>query len=261
MWWKGVSLVLIGVAVLSGPLLSGCGTQRERVVSSPSVSKEPRTPKTARKSTPDRKSSVASKAPSIHFLTLAENRREREQACLRSGLVRENRFISSRSSLGGPGSCGAVRPFTVSAADSGRVRLRPAAMLQCGMIPAVDAWISDAVTPAAMRHLGSPVVGLKIAASYSCRRRNSNPFAKMSEHAYANAIDIAAFDLADGRRITVRRGWRGGRGESRFLREIHSKACSYFTTVLGPSADKYHQDHFHFDLARHNPRKVYHHCR
>jgi hypothetical protein len=99
-----------------------------------------------------------------------------------------------------------------------------------------------------------PVVALKPASSYACRNRNGQSGAKKSEHAFANALDIAAFQLADGRVISVLRGWRGSAEEQVFLRQAYSSACSYFTTVLGPGSDRFHHDHFHIDLARHDAR-------
>ena len=63
-----------------------------------------------------------------------------------------------------------------------------------------------------------------------------------------------AFHLADGREVTVLKGWRGNPREQDFLREVFVGACRYFATVLGPGADMFHYDHFHIDLARHDPR-------
>jgi hypothetical protein len=74
---------------------------------------------------------------------------------------------------------------------------------------------------------------------------------KLSEHGHANALDVSAFMLADGRWITVKKGWRGDPRESAFLRQVHQGACETFFTVLGPNADANHHDHFHLDLARH----------
>lgn len=190
-------------------------------------------------------------------------RAREEHACIAKRVVRENRFIQQRSALGGPNSkCGAFRPYLVSAVDNGRVQLRPRATLRCPMVPAVDRWVRDVVVPASIKHLDSPVTALKVAASYSCRNRNSKAFTKLSEHGLANALDVSAFDLADGRRVTVLKGWRRGTPrEAAFLREVHKSACRHFTTVLGPNADRYHQNHFHFDLARHNAKNSYRHCR
>jgi hypothetical protein len=183
-----------------------------------------------------------------------------ERACLASGQVRQSAFLTPMTRLGGPGVCGALSPFEMSAAEFGRVRLRPAAVLRCPMVRAVDDWVREAVSPAALRHLGSPVVELTIAASYSCRPRNNIYGAKLSEHGLANAVDISAFVLADGRRISVERGWRGPHAEQVFLRTVHRSACQSFTTVLSPDADEYHRDHFHLDLARHNNSGDYRVC-
>ena len=139
----------------------------------------------------------------------------------------------------------------MSATFDGRVRLTPAATLQCQMIPTVERWITEVVEPAAQRHLLTPLVELKVAASYACRPMNGVSGNKLSEHGHANALDISGFHLADGRLLTVKSGWNGGAGEREFLRAVHRGACGLFTTVLGPNSNSYHADHFHLDLARH----------
>jgi hypothetical protein len=137
-------------------------------------------------------------------------RADEERACLTAGIVRETTFVAVRDSLGGPSVCGVLRPFNVAAAAQGSVQLRPAALLRCPMVPAVDRWVERVVIPAARYHLGAPVVELKVAASYSCRPMNNVDGANLSEHGHANAIDIAAFVLADGRAVDVKSGWWGG---------------------------------------------------
>jgi hypothetical protein len=178
-------------------------------------------------------------------------RADEERACLQSGLVRESPFIAARSALGGPSVCGALRPFSVAAAAHGSVELRPPALLRCPMVPAVDHWVENVVTPAARHYFGQSVVELKVAASYSCRGMNGVPGARLSEHGHANAVDISAFVLADGRTVPVKTSWWGGWAERGFLHSVHDGACNVFTTVLGPGYDSYHHDHFHLDLARH----------
>ncbi len=179
-------------------------------------------------------------------------REQEERACLVSGHVREQPWLHTRSSLGGNSSyCGAMQPFEMAGAADGRVQMRPAALLRCNMIPSVERWVRQVIEPEARRHYGVPVVELKVAASYACRPRNSQSGAKLSEHGHANALDISAFILADGRKITVKQGWSGEPRDRSFLRAVHAGACREFTTVLGPLADAYHQDHFHLDLARH----------
>jgi hypothetical protein len=178
-------------------------------------------------------------------------RAQEELACLSSGVVRESAFLKSRSALGGPSVCGAGRPFEMSAAADGRVALSPSAMLRCSMVPQVNRWVADVVEPAARFHLRGQLSGLKVAASYACRPMNNLSGGRLSEHGHANALDVAAFVMADGRTVTIKGGWNGSPDEQAFLREVRAQSCQTFTTVLGPGADPYHGDHFHLDLARH----------
>lgn len=176
---------------------------------------------------------------------------EEESACLNSGVVRESPFLRGRSALGGPSVCGAAKPFEMSAAGSGRISMKPAALLRCPMIPQIERWVETVVEPAARRHLGTSLVEIKVAASYACRPINHQSGGRLSEHGHANALDVSGFVLADGRTVTVKAGWHGDPRESAFLKAVHQGACDGFTTVLGPNADRFHHDHFHLDLARH----------
>ena len=181
-------------------------------------------------------------------------REQEERACLTSGTVREKPWLVTRTALGGPDNssyCGALQPFEMAAADDGRITLKPAALLRCNMIPVVESWIRDMLEPEVWRHYGVPLVELKVAASYSCRPMNNQSGARLSEHGHANALDIAEFHLADGRVVSVSRGWYGSPADRSFLRSVHAGACGPFTTVLGPEQDAHHRDHFHLDLARH----------
>jgi hypothetical protein len=94
------------------------------------------------------------------------------------------------------------------------------------------------------------VVEIKQISAYSCRGMNGQPGARISEHAFGNALDIAAFVLADGRKVTVKNGWRGTPEEQGFLRDIQAAACEMFTTVLAPGSNAFHYDHIHVDLMR-----------
>jgi hypothetical protein len=186
------------------------------------------------------------------FVSRPEPWRDDEaRQCLAAGYVRPTPFLVQRAALGGPGYCGAAQPFEMSAALNGQVTMKPSALLTCPMIPAVDRWVGSVVAPAASRHFGQPVVELKVAASYGCRPMNNVSGARLSEHGHANAIDISAFQLADGRWIKVKSGWSGDQREQAFLHQVHDGACQIFTTVLGPNYDPNHRDHFHLDLARH----------
>ena len=177
-------------------------------------------------------------------------RETEERACLASGVVRESPFIKTKLSLGGPSVCGAEQPFELAAADGGRVALRPAALLRCPMIPQVNRWVATSIEPAARRIYGVPLAELKIAGSYACRPINHAFGATLSEHGHANALDVSGFVLADGRSISVKKGWRGDYRDRAFLRAVQAGACENFTTVLSPDYDLNHHDHFHVDLAR-----------
>ena len=117
----------------------------------------------------------------------------------------------------------------------------------CAVGAALVLWLRQGVQPAAQELLGSPVARVEHFGAYSCRRlygRDSGPW---SEHATGNAIDIAAFILADGRRISVAGGWSGAAEQTAFLRRARDEACRVFGTVLSPDYNAAHADHLHFD--------------
>ena len=144
-------------------------------------------------------------------------------------------------------------PVTVA---SGPVAVSPAATLACPLVSVLDQWITEAVQPAAMKWFGVPVVEIKQISAYSCRGMNGDPNAHISEHAFGNALDIAAFTLADGRHVSVKDGWRGLPEEQGFLRDVEAGACQQFTTVLAPGSNVYHYDHIHVDLMRRATRRL-----
>jgi hypothetical protein len=138
----------------------------------------------------------------------------------------------------------------------GPVSMKPTATLACPIVSALDRWLSDSVQPAAMRWFGTRVVEIRQISAYSCRGMNGNPHAHISEHAFGNALDISAFTLADGRRITVKGGWRGMPEEQGFLRDVQGAACQQFNTVLAPGSNRHHEDHIHVDLMRRSSRRT-----
>jgi hypothetical protein len=139
------------------------------------------------------------------------------------------------------------------------VEVKPAATLACPIVSALDQWIAQSVQPAAMRWFGQPVVAIRQISAYSCRGMNGNPRAHISEHAFGNALDIAAFTFADGRQVSVKKGWHGAPEEQGFLHDVQGAACNEFTTVLSPGYNIYHYDHIHVDLMRRS--KGRHVCR
>lgn len=119
--------------------------------------------------------------------------------------------------------------------------------VRCELAGKFAAWTEYAVKRAARQYLGSELKRIETMGSYSCR--NIAGSGKLSEHAHANAIDVSAFVLADGRRITVENNWKSGRREMQFLTAIHDSACKRFGTVLSPDYNAAHRDHFHLDMS------------
>ena len=142
--------------------------------------------------------------------------------------------------------CGIAEPVRVQSVAG--LQLSQAAIMDCPTAVALNAWAERGLKPAIGR-LGGGAVGLRVAAHYACRTRNNQRGAKVSEHGKGRAIDLSAIQLANGQSLTVLDGWRH-RQHGRRLRAMHSAACGPFGTVLGPGADRFHQDHFHFDTAR-----------
>ncbi len=156
----------------------------------------------------------------------------------RGGLV-----ASKIGAVPGPGRCGVSNAYQVTKAAG--VNLSQPATLNRKTAERLDLWLRNHAAPI-IGNRGGGLVGIQVAAHYACRTRNSQKGARLSEHAKGNAIDISAFILADGTRITVL-GWRGR--DAKILRRLHASACGPFGTVLGPDADRHHQDHFHLDTA------------
>lgn len=117
----------------------------------------------------------------------------------------------------------------------------------CAVDAALVLWLRQGAEPAAEALLGSRLARVEHFGAYSCRRLYGRDEGPWSEHATGNAIDIAAFVLADGRRISVARGWTGGGAEAAFLRRARDEACAVFGTVLSPDYNAAHADHLHFD--------------
>ncbi len=120
--------------------------------------------------------------------------------------------------------------------------------LSCPIAASLAAWEWQVVQPAARARLGSRVVRINHYGSYNCRRIAGSS-GNWSEHAHADAIDIASFTLADGRTVSVSGNWRGAQEKAAFLHEVRDGACTMFATVLSPDYNAAHADHLHLDQA------------
>ena len=166
-------------------------------------------------------------------------------AC-RQALTEAIAIAPSIPDIHGPGGCGGedlVRLEAIVLPDGRHVSVKPSAILRCPMASEVADWIRKDIAPLAAS-LGSTISDLDNFDSFECRGRNRIVGARLSEHGRANALDVRAFKLANGRSISLT-----DRTVPRDLREtvLHS-VCARFSTVLGPSSDWYHEDHIHLDL-------------
>jgi hypothetical protein len=121
--------------------------------------------------------------------------------------------------------------------------------MTCPLARNFAAWVRHAVRPAARQVWGQDLVRVETMGTYSCRNIYGGRSGRLSQHAHANAIDVSAFVLADGRRITLIDGWNGDARSREFLRLIRTSACRRFPTVLSPDYNAAHADHFHFDMS------------
>ena len=141
------------------------------------------------------------------------------------------------------GQCGAPRPLKVTALDG--VALPQAATLTCTAAEALARWTTE-VQSAADDILGKPLRAVTIGTSYECRGQNHDVDAKLSEHAFANGIDVMGFAF-EGRAAVTVTGQAAGSAEARFLDAVRARACDVFRTVLGPGSDPAHANHLHLD--------------
>ncbi|MEX3016433.1 extensin family protein [Gymnodinialimonas hymeniacidonis] len=125
------------------------------------------------------------------------------------------------------------------------VQLTTPATINCVTAQSISQWVLDADD--IIGNTGGGMANLRVLASYACRTRNSQRGARLSEHSTGNAIDIGGIGLQNGSELSVLSDWRSG--NSGIMRSLHEAACGTFGTVLGPESDRFHQDHFHFDVA------------
>lgn len=158
------------------------------------------------------------------------------------------RFTSLPPRRAGP-QCGYDHGVRFGRGGALAIGYRPADLgTNCAVAAALALWEWHVVQPAALRRFGQRVRSIDHFGSYNCRRIYGRDSGAWSEHATANAVDIAGFTLDDGTRISVLRDWdEGERG--RFLDDVRDGACDLFATVLSPDYNRAHRDHLHLDQA------------
>jgi hypothetical protein len=152
---------------------------------------------------------------------------------------------------GPDGPCGHEEEVRFGRGGALAIAYRPQGLgTSCPVAAGLALWEWHVIQPAALRHFGAGVAGIDHFGSYGCRRVYGRSEGAWSEHASANAIDIAAFRLTDGRRISVASDWPDGGAKGRFLHDVRDGACRLFATTLSPDYNAAHRDHLHLDQAK-----------
>ncbi|WP_281842416.1 extensin-like domain-containing protein [Sinisalibacter aestuarii] len=146
----------------------------------------------------------------------------------------------------GRGACGVDQPVRVTSVSGIALAQQPT--IDCTTAKALNTWVREGVIPAVGRK-GGGVARINIIAHYSCRGRNNQPGARLSEHSFGHAVDIGGITLNDGTTLTVLDHWKSNT-YGKIIKAMHKSACGPFGTVLGPNSDRYHQNHLHLDTAR-----------
>jgi hypothetical protein len=121
--------------------------------------------------------------------------------------------------------------------------------VSCPLAATLYLWEREVLQPLAEERLGTKVTRIEHFGSYSCRNIRGGRRGERSQHATANAIDVAGFRLADGETVWLEEDWDRDDERGEFLRELHSRSCGLFRGVLGPDYNALHENHFHLDMG------------
>jgi len=144
--------------------------------------------------------------------------------------------------------------YGVRLARAGNIRISNAPLLTCRMATELAEFEQEKLQSTAKRILGSEIKRIKHIGTYNCRSMRQYK-GIISQHGYANAIDVSGFVLKDGRAISVAKDWKGNGKKARFLKAVASSACQAFRVSVSPDGDASHWNHLHWDMG------IYRSCR
>jgi hypothetical protein len=177
-----------------------------------------------------------------------------EEQLRRAGVKFEPASLPLRAGRHGIPTCGTEQAVVYKSGPE-KIRYGSSPILSCGMALAL-AEFETVLNAEAKRELGQPVVRISHLGTYNCRKMARYPD-WVSEHAYANAIDIESFTLKNGRKVSVLSGFgkadRPPQGaDAKFLDRLARRLFDedVFSGVITPAFDALHRNHFHLDLAR-----------
>ena len=185
--------------------------------------------------------------PALRPASMVAAAMERRQARLRGQICGDPAIQGTPLGVvSGRGACGIEAGVKVRSVAG--VTLSPRATIDCPTARALKTWVERGVLPAVGSE-GGGAASLRVVSDYACRTRNNQSGARLSEHSFGRAIDIAGIRLRDGTEMTLLTDWNSA-ADGAQLRQMWRAACGPFGTVLGPESNRFHRDHFHFDTAR-----------
>lgn len=242
----GAALSFSSPLQAAAPMVSSIPQTRPNLTSAaPMVSSIPRVRPTATKLARERSIETTPNIDTAELiLAMGQRPKTAARQCRNDALVGE----SIRRIPGELPGCGVKEPVRLTSVHG--IQLSRAAIMDCRTADAFAIWIDKTVAPE-FKKVRRQVEVIDVVASYDCRTRNNQPGAKISEHGKGRAVDVGSFVLDNGQRVSVFVDWNSDAFRNT-VRALHKGACGPFSTVLGPEADRFHEDHIHMDTARRN---------
>ncbi|MGB0844882.1 MAG: extensin family protein [Alphaproteobacteria bacterium] len=179
----------------------------------------------------------------------APSKPQKLAACHKRLLARGVKFKMVSSTAVSPNQLarGCHKEGAVLVREIGGVSFGNQVSLSCPAALAMADWINKDLQPLAQIKYEQPVKRIHHIGTYQCRKIAGSR--RMSQHSFANAIDISGFSLKNGKRISVLNHWKKPAKDSDFLKSVGRSACGRFNLVLSPDYNAAHRDHFHFDMG------------
>lgn len=130
----------------------------------------------------------------------------------------------------------------------GEARFNRSFVASCPLALSWTLYEKHRLQPLARELFGQSIAQVEHYGSFACRNIYHRKNARRSEHASAEALDVAAFRFEDGQRIEVLKDWGSGGKAGTFLKRAQEEACGLFGTVLGPEYNAAHANHFHLGM-------------
>lgn len=151
-----------------------------------------------------------------------------------------------------------LKAVPVPSRPGAMVRLRDQPVVACRFARNFGQWLGELVAPVVVGTLNTELKSVQTGPGFECRNRNGAVKGKLSAHAEGLAIDITAFELANGSNLRIKP--EGATPPNPALTALRTAACGWFTTVLGPGSDAAHADHLHLDVQQHGSSDRYRIC-